>query len=167
MSVRKILNLLCLILTALCLSLGYARIGLGMALAAGLVIPVVWLLAYRWPASWFPSIALVVTIGLAVIELLQGAPALLMLAAAVLALVNWDLALLARQPRDSLSIQKFTLLEKNHYQSLLVALGLAFPVMFIGRLVHFHIPFGLMVLLVLLAFFSLMRVWTQFSESSL
>ena len=167
MSVRKILNLVCLILTVLCLTSGYSKIGPGMAFTAGLVILVVWLLAYRWPASWFPSIALVVTIGLAVIELLQGAPALLMLAAAVLALVNWDLALLARQPRGSLSIRGFTLLERNHFQSLLVALGLAFPVMFIGRLVHFHIPFGLMVLLVLLAFASLMRVWNQFSESSL
>ena len=167
MSVRNILNLVCLILTVLCLTLGYSKIGPGMAFTAGLVILVVWLLAYRWPSSWFPSIALVVTIGLAVIELLQGAPALLMLAAAVLALVNWDLALLDRRSGGSLLGRNFTLLEKKHFQSLLAALGLAVPAIVIGRLVHFHIPFGLMVLLVLLAFFSLMRVWTQFSESSL
>jgi hypothetical protein len=164
MFVRKLLNLVLLILIPLCLTLGYAKIGPGMAFTAGLFILGAWLLAHRWPQTWFPSIALVVTVCLAVIELYQGASAPLMLVAAALALANWDLALLNRLPAGSPSFRKLTLLETKHYQSLLLALGLAIPASLIGRIIHFQIPFGIMILLVILAFFSLTRVWSYFLE---
>jgi hypothetical protein len=164
MFLRKVLNLVLLILIPLCLTLGYSQVGPGMAFTAGLVVLGAGLLARRWPQTWLPSIALVVTVGLAVIELCQGAPPLLMLAAAALALANWDLALLDRLPPGSSSFRELTLLETKHYQSLLLALGLAFPVVLIGRIVHFQVPFGIMILLVILAFFGLARVWRIFLE---
>ncbi len=164
MSFRRNLTLTCLVLTAFCLAFGCAGIGLGMAFTAGLLALGVWLLAYRWPSSWLPPVALVVTVSLAVIGLCQGASALLMLAAAVLALANWDLALLCRTPADSSLAGNLTLLEKKHYLSLLLVFVLAFPTILIGRIVHFRIPLAIMILLVILAVFGLNRAWSLFSE---
>jgi hypothetical protein len=164
MILRRILNLLCPIFITLCLIFGFAKIGQGVALTAGLVALGVWLLAYRWPSTWLPSIALVLTVCLAAIGLSFGASALLMLVAATLALANWDLALLNRIPTVSSSTQNFTLLEKKHYQNLLLALGLAFSAIMMGRMIRVQIPFGVMILLVTLAFFSLTRVWAMFSK---
>jgi hypothetical protein len=120
--------------------------------------------AYRWPSTWLPSLALVLTLGLAAVGSCLGATALLMLAAAALALANWDLALLGRIPAAAMPGQNLTHLEKKHYQSLLLALGLALPGMFLGRLIHLQIPFGVMILLVILIIFSLTRLSTLFSD---
>ncbi len=164
MPLRKILNLTCLLATILCLAVGCARIGLGMVCTAGLLVLGVWSVAFRRPSTWFPPVALVVTVSLAVIGVWQGATAWLMLAAAALALADWDLALLGRLPAGSSSVRDLTLLEKKHFQNLLLALGLAFLVILIGRLIRFHIPLGMMILLVILAFFGLRRAWSLFSE---
>ena len=164
MPLRKVFTVISLILTAVCLIFGTSKIGQGIALAAGLVTLGVWLLAYKWPSTGLPSIALVVSVGLAGTGLCLGASPVLMLASATLALASWDLALLERIPAGSSSFRTISLLEKKHYQSLLLALGVAFPVMIFGRMIHVQIPFGVMILLVALACFSLARVWRTFSE---
>ena len=161
---RRILHLTCLLITSLCLAFGQAKIGLGMTITSGLVSLGVWLLAYKWPTSWLPSMALVITVCLAVIGLSMGATALPMLAAATLALANWDLAWVGSLQAGSASPGKISLLDKKHYQSLLLVLGLAFPAILIGRIIHIHVPFILMMLLVISAFFCLTRVSPLFSE---
>jgi len=164
MPLRKILGFLCLILAALCMAIGYAIIGHGIAIATALVILPAWLAAYKWPSTWLPATALVVSVSLAAIGLCAGASPLLMLLGATLALANWDLAFLDHVQVGSSSTQAVTLLEKKHYQSLVLALGLALLAIITGRIIRFQIPFGGMILLVALAFLGLVRVWRMLSN---
>jgi hypothetical protein len=159
MPLRKILRMVCLILTALCLGIGTAKVGQWIALAAGLATLLVWLAVYKWTSTDLPPLALVFSVSLAAIGLCAGASPLLMLLGATLALANWDLAILDHVQMGNSSAKAVTLLEKKHFQCLLLALGLALLVMIAGRMIRFHIPFGVMIALVILAFLSLARVW--------
>jgi hypothetical protein len=163
MSLRKILGLLSLILTVLCLGIGFATIGPGAVFAAVLLTLLVWLFAYKWPSTWLSTAALVLTVGLAAAGLLTGAISFLMLVGAIFALANWDMSflelVLAGNPSKAV-----TLLEKKHFQSLALALGLTLLATFTGRIIRFQIPFIGLMLLVALAIFGLGRVWRMFSE---
>jgi hypothetical protein len=163
MSLRRILGLLSLTLTALCLGIGFVTIGPGAVFAAVLLTLLVWLLAYKWPSTWLSTAALVLTVGLAAVGLLAGAVAYLMLLGVIFALANWDLAFLELVLAGN-SSKTVTLLEKKHYQSLALALGLTLLVTFTGRMIRFQIPFIGLMLLVALAIFGLGRVWRLFSE---
>jgi hypothetical protein len=122
------------------------------------------LFAYKWSFTWLPSAALVVSVSLAAVGLLAGAAPFLMLLGSTLALANWDLAFLNRILEGSLSTKAVTLLESKHYQSLALVLGLALLATITGRLIRFQIPFGGMILLVTLAFFSLGRLRLMISD---
>ncbi len=164
MPLRKILSLACLILMLLCMAIGYITVGGWIALATALITLLVWLPIYKWPSSWLPAIALVISAGLAAIGLCVGATPALMLPAATLALALWDLANLNQARAGGPSDRGVSLLEKKNFQSLALALGLALLAIIAGRLVGFQIPFGGMILLVLLAFFGFGRFWRLLSR---
>jgi hypothetical protein len=162
MVLRIVFRLVCLVLTALCLAIGAAVVEPWLSLAAGPASILVWLAAFRWPSTWMPSLALLVCVSLAAAGLIAGAAPVLMLLAAILALVDWDLAFLG-QAVDPGSTG-VALLEKKHYQNLLLAIGLALLVIFIGRVVRIQIPFVAMLLLVTLAFLGIGRFWKTLSD---
>jgi hypothetical protein len=105
-------------------------------------------------------VSLCACICLAAIGVFSGALPLMMVIFSTLGLVNWDLALLDRDPINSTSWKTATLLEKKHYASLALALGPGLLAATIGRLVHFRIPFGGMLVLVILVLFSLNQLWS-------
>ncbi len=162
MVLRIVFRLVCLLLTALCLAIGAAAVGLWISIAAGLAAILVWLAAYHCQSTWLPSLALLVSVSLAAGGLIAGATPVLMQLAAILALVDWDLAIFGQAvgPRST----GVTLLEKIHYQNLALAVGLALLVIFIGRTIKFQIPFIGMIILVILAIISLGRLWQTLSE---
>jgi hypothetical protein len=164
MTLRKILTLICLVWTTLCFVVSVAKVGQGFAFAGALTIMIVWLSAYKWPAPWLPSAALVVSIGWNAFGLLVGASPWLMLLGATLDLAIWDLVQLDHVLAGSLSTNAVAFLESKHYQSLAPALGLAILATFIGRMIRFQIPFVVMILLVTIAVFSLVRVWHMLSD---
>jgi hypothetical protein len=84
---------------------------------------------------------------------------LLMMLGAALALASWDVVLWNRTSADNPLIPSLTLIESKHYQSLALALGLGLLAVVVGRMFRFHIPFGWMVVLAILALFSLERIW--------
>ncbi len=164
MPLRKILSLLSLTLLLLCMAIGYIIVGGGIAIATTLVALLVWLPNYKWPSAWLPAIALAVSTGLAAIGLCVGAMPALMLLAATLALAQWDLANLSQAQAGNIPNRGVALLEKKNFQSLALALGLALVAILTGRLIGFQIPFGGMILLVLLAFFAFGRFWRMLSS---
>jgi hypothetical protein len=164
MPLRKILGLICLILTALCLGFGIASVRQWIAFTAGLIALLIWLLAYKWPSFWLSSTALGLSVSLAAGGLLLSASPFLMLLAVTLALANWDLAFWNDAPADGSSTRAVSLLEQKHYQSLALVLGLTLLLTVAGRMIRFQIPFVGMLLLVILTFLSLSRLGRMLSD---
>jgi hypothetical protein len=157
---RKTLSLVCLLACVACLVAGYALVGQWITLAAILLTFPVWLLARRWPSTWLPSTALVISIGLAAAGLMAGASPLLMILSATFALASWDQVLLDHTLTDrSSSAKTIVLFENRHYRSLAVALGLGLLIAVTGRMIRFQIPLGVMIILVIVVLFSLDRIW--------
>jgi hypothetical protein len=161
---RKTLALVCLILTTLSLAIGNALVGQWIGCAAASLALIPGLLASRWRSTELFTIVLVVSVALAALGLFAGAAPVLMLLAAAFALAHWDLAFLERDLAGSASEKAITPLEKKHYRSLGLVIGLALLAVLAGRIVRFQIPFIVALLLAALAFFSLERMWRTLSD---
>jgi hypothetical protein len=123
-----------------------------------------WLSGWRWPSVWPPSAALVISISLAAAGLLAGASPLLMLLSITPALAVWDLLPLDQTLSSCSPGKTLDLLEQSHYKSLALALGLGLFAALTSRLIRFQIPFGGIILLAILAFFGLDRVWRSLGD---
>ena len=158
---RRILSLVCPMVCAACLMAGYALNSRWISIAAGASTGLVWLLANKRPATLPPSVALVISFVWVAAGLMAGASSFLMILGTTFALASWDLALFDHALADSpiSSAQTIALFQNRHYRSLALALGLGLLVVVVGRLFRFQIPFGWMVVLVILALFSLERIW--------
>jgi hypothetical protein len=159
MSLRKIIILVLLVLSTTCLALGFAWVAQWMAIAAVLTSLLAWLAGWRWPTIWSPSAALIVSISLAAAGLLAGASPLLMLLSVTPTIAVWDLVLLDQSLTNSSPEKTLALLEHKHYESLALALGLGLLAVIAGHTIRFQIPFAGIILLAILAFFGLDRIW--------
>ncbi len=159
MPFRKILRLVFSILCVTSLGLGYATTRTWIAIFVVVLTLLAWLSAIQWPVGLLAYLALVVSVGLAAAGVLTGATPLWMLLGAALALASWDMVLWNRTSADNSLTLSLTLFESKHYQSLALALGPGLLAVVAGRLLHFQIPFGWMVVVVILALFSLERIW--------
>lgn len=163
MPLRRILSLICPMICAACLAAGYAPIGGGIATAAGASTGLIWLLAYKRPARLPPAMALVISVTWGAVGLLANATSVLMILGTTLALASWDLRLLDQTLTRCAnpSATALSLFEQRHYQSLALALGLGWLLVTAGRTIHIEIPLGGMILLAVLAMFSLDRIWRK------
>ena len=161
MSLPKILSFVCPVSCAACLAIGFALNGQGITLVIALLSLLIWLLARQRPATVSPSVALIVSVGIAAAGLFARASSVLMILSATLALASWDLVLLDHALADNpiSSTQTLALFQNRHYQSLALALGSSLLIAALGQLIHFQIPLVMMILLVILTLFSLDRVW--------
>jgi hypothetical protein len=93
-------------------------------------------------------------------------PSVLMILSATFALASWDLVLfdhiLADNPISS--TQTIVLFQNRHYRSLALALGLGLLIVLVGRTIQLQISFVIIGLLVLLALFSIDRIWRALKE---
>jgi hypothetical protein len=166
MILRRTISLGCPIICTACLAAGYAMHGWGIVVMAGASTGLAWWLANKWPATSLPSVAFVISIAWDAVGLLTSAPALLMILSAAFALASWDLVLfnhiLADNPISS--TPTITLFQNRHYRSLALALGLGLVIVLAGRTIQVQISFVIMGLLVLLALFSIDRIWRALKE---
>jgi hypothetical protein len=158
MPVRKIIRLACPMISVICLGAGFATTKAWIAALVMVFSLLAWLFTIKWPFGFPPSWALVFSVSLAVTGLLTGAIHLLMLLGAALALAGWDVVLWDRSLTNHSPSTSLTLIERKHYQSLALAIGLGLLAIVAGRLVRFQIPFGWMVVLAILTLFSLERI---------
>jgi hypothetical protein len=154
---RTTLSLLCPALSSLCLGFGYLPFG---SWAAAVAIPtfLVWMAARRWKALWTANLGLTAATTAAVYGLTIGAGLIWMLPAVTLGLASWDLTLLDARLANNPPGVPTGPLEKTHYASLGLALGIGLLVVIIGQLIRFQLPFIFMLLLVALAYYSLDRL---------
>ena len=171
MLLRRTISLACPIVCTLCLAAGYAVSGWGIVVMAGASTGLAWWLAHKWaankwPATLLPLAAFVISIAWDAAGLLASAPALLMILSAAFALASWDLVLfdhvLADNPISSTST--IALFQNRHYRSLALALGLGLLIVLAGRTIQVQISFVIMGLFVLLALFSIDRIWRALKE---
>ena len=123
MALRRILFAACLVVSALCLAAGYGSAGQWIGTALALMTGLAWLLARKYPASGLPLICLLASIGLAVVGRLTGAPPVLMIGGAGIALAVWDLLLLDVALGSASLGEQTRRYETGHLRSLALALG--------------------------------------------
>lgn len=124
-------------------------------LAVGAAACGIGVLARRQSPLWSPSVLLVAVMLLAVTGLMNGGSVILMIAALSFALVGWDLWLKQQSP----SIVSGE--NGNRYLIILVsAVGSGSLLSVIGTQLHFQLPFGWLVVLVLLIYFGLEGIFT-------
>ena len=165
MPLRRILSLVCPMNCAACLAAGYAANGGWIAIAASASTGLMWLLAYKRPASLPPSGALVISVVWGAVGLLADATPILMILSTTLALAGWDLMLLDHTLTGcaNSSAQTISLFENRHYQGLALALGPGLLIVIAGRMIHIGIPLGGLIVLTILALFGLDRIWRALS----
>lgn len=142
-----------------CLAVGYGLVGQWLALSGSLLALPAWLFGYQWRSRSLFLAALLFSVGLAAAGLFAGASPALMMVSATLALAGWDGMLLDLSLADHIPANPVSLFEKNHFQSLALALVSGLLAAIAGQMLRFRIPFGGLVLLVILALLSLERVW--------
>lgn len=159
MTVRKNLRLVCPLIAATCLGIGYSATVRWIAVVVGILQLLAWLFAIKWSFGILTSSVLVLSVCLAAVGVLIGAMPLWMILSAAFTLAGWDVILWNRTlPIHSLSTS-LSLIERKHYQNLGMALGFGLLVVVPGQLLRLHIPFGWMVVLVIITLISLERTW--------
>jgi hypothetical protein len=156
---RKPFFVISLISLVLCLAAGYGIAGKWIGVLGAILMGTAWLFARKNTDPWLPFICLLASVGLAVAGRLLGAPYLLMILGAALALAVWDLKYLdAALGKNSFGAQTRRY-ENKHIQSLVLALGFALFVVLLGRFINIRIPFIVLMLLIAFVLFALDRVW--------
>src|SRR5512136_1211099 len=166
MILRRTISLACPILCTICLAAGHAANGWGIVVIAGASTGLAWWLANKWPATPLPLAAFVISIAWGAAGLLASALSLLMILSVTFALASWDLVLfdhiLADHPISS--TPTIALFQNRHDRSLALALGLGLLIVLTGRTIQMQISFVIIGLLVLLALFSMDRIWRALKE---
>jgi hypothetical protein len=157
MPLTKNLSLLCILASLACMLAGLAAGGRWTAGLPALAPALIMLLARRTPAGWLPAAALVLSTGLAAAGILSGAPPFLLALGVMAALASWDLALLENSLRAG-PPQHAAFFAGRHLKSLALAIGLGTLVVGVGGALQLSLPFGVLVLLVVLILICLDRL---------
>ncbi len=150
MKTGSIVRLVCLLAAAACLTLGYLLIGDWPGLLAIPLLILFWLVAGKSSPFWAASGILSIYIALAVIGITRHAPALLLAAGCVLALVAWDLS----DPRGHAAHGEASgfgdLMVNKRLRSLAVVTTASLLLIAVGAVIRLELPFGVVALLSLL-----------------
>ena len=159
MSLRKTFFAVCLIVSVLCLAIGYGLAGhwLG-ALSVSLLGPG-WWFARKYHGSHMPLFCLLASVGLGVAGRLSGAPPLLMIFGSAVALAVWDLLYLDSALGTHSPTEQTSQYEKEHLRSLTLAIGGALLAILLGRFLRIQVSFLVLLLSITFILFALDRVW--------
>ena len=164
---RKTFFVICLVVSMLCLAAGYGIAGQWVGTVIATITCLAWLPARKYPDSGLPLICLVVSVCLAVVGQLGGAPSLLMICGSGFALAVWDLVFLDDALGNNSFGEQTRRYENKHLQALALALGSGLTLAFVGRLINFQIPFMVMMLFVAVIIFGLERIWGVIKKGSI
>ncbi len=156
----KLLILICSVVSAACLAIGYTPLGGAIVILVALLTAASWFLAYRRPSVCPPLVALVIAIGVAGGGLFAHGSSWPVLLGTAFALASWDLIRMAHSLVGvKASAQTVTRFQNTHYASLGFVLGLSLLLTIAGQLVQLQIPLLGILLLIILAIFALDRAW--------
>ena len=144
---------------ALLLALGCTKLQTGYRVGVVVCYTLAWILL----GKKYSSACLVLSILIAAAGMLLKAEALFMFAGVCVSLAAWDLASLNQWPAGNITADKSSCENSIRYRRqrlkvLFFTLIAGFPIIFLGRLISFHIPFFIMLIIVCLAFISIERL---------
>jgi hypothetical protein len=113
---------------------------------------------------WVPTVSLVCAVLAAAAALFLGAPAMLAILGAALALAAWDLASFAQIVGGGESPHAVQRLELRHSWSLVQAIGLGVGLAAAGVFLSLRVPFAVMLVLAALDLFCLGRMYRILSR---
>jgi hypothetical protein len=160
MSLRKALFLFCLVISLVCLAGGFGMIGQWIGAVLVFLILLAWPLSNRFHLAWAAPACLVSLVFLAAAGLLEDTPAYLMIPGAAAALAAWDLQDLNCSMQGCSPSETARQFEKNHIRSLAIALGIGVLMAVTGSLITLHVPFAILIGLILLNLYSLDRIFS-------
>jgi hypothetical protein len=163
-ALRRISFFICLSISSLGLAAGYAIAGQWVGSVITIMIAAAWLWARRRGASTLADVCLFSSICLGVAGLLLECPRLLMICGAGFSLASWDLLHLDRELSSSSYEAQTRRHESRHLQSLAVALICGLLIAFIGPMLHFGIPFVVMIACIVVLAFGFERIWRTLKE---
>lgn len=153
MKIRMIADL-CHLISTSCLLAGYYAVASRYVLWI-LLLSVFWLVIRRQSRSWPVSAYLVLQIILFVSGMLSGCSPYLMIVGCSAGLAAWDLILFANDPIRKYEQTNDKPREKLHFQRVFLAFMVGMLSSVIGLNFHFHVPFLLIAVLVLIMAFLL------------
>lgn len=166
MSPQRIILIICMAASSICIAAGYAFIGQWIGVALTFIAGIIWLYARKYPSSDLPEIGLVLSVGLATAGLLWRSQAVLMLCGSCFALASWDLVSLADELQKSSNEIQTKRFENKRLHSLMLALGGGLAPSLAGRLLHFQINFVVLLIFVGLVILGLDQIWLLIKERS-
>ena len=149
MKAHSITLTICLIISTGCLGAGYIFAGYWLILPAFLVMGLIWILMKKQPVFWSASTFLLAYIILAAVGIIANLSTELMIITCTTALASWDLIQFNQSIAGNSLRKKNASLERYHLHSLAVAASAGLFLAFIGSSINLHLPFGVIVILVL------------------
>lgn len=112
-----------------------------------------------WDRSWFSSLYLLLLVGGAAGGILSGLSPTVMIAAAALALISWELLEQAVRQRENNVLPSVNGVKLPHFTILMISVGSGLLLAEGGLLVHLSLPFGIVALAGLLILYSFSRFY--------
>lgn len=158
MDLKRRFFFICLALAGLSLASSF-YLNRQLPLALAVLFPVAGMLLARRPSlEWLAYFSLAGFAALSASGILLGIPLMVMAISSSAALASWDLILESRPVAPEGSIPPTGLYVKLHLKSLGAAVGLGLLGVIAGQWVHWQVPFLGMIVLVILALFSMDRL---------
>jgi hypothetical protein len=145
-----------------CLVIGYAINRQWIGVVGAGILGFTWWYSWNNPTSWETHICLLVTASLAVVGILLGTPPFLMILGSGMGLALWDLIYLNDSLKTDPPDVQTRHYEIKHLQLLLQLVVSGVFLGFAGHFLRFDTPFILLVVIIILALFSLNRIWQYF-----
>jgi hypothetical protein len=152
-------------LSILCQMAGYAGMGGWIWILAGMGLAAIWLLSRKYETRIVASLALIVTVGLAVTGIALGYSGWLLIASAAFGLAAWDVLLMGAKTRDSWDDSDWASYRDDHLKTCLLVVVGGLVLALLGRQINLQIPFVVMMGLVIIGVYLMGRVWRNFKAS--
>jgi hypothetical protein len=138
-------------LAAILLGLAYLPAGRWWILAVLGAMVLFWLVMKRWSIFGSASALLLIYLLVAAVGVLTGLSLSWLVAGCTFALASWDLVLFSEALQPGPPARLTDLMERSHLRSLAAACGAGLSLGLLAAVIHFELPFIVVVLLVLLA----------------
>ena len=151
MQTRTLTLITCLILSACSLSIGYILAGYWLIFVLFPLMAVVWIYSYHRAVSWASSSLMIIHIILSAIGIIAGFSTTLMIISGTTALAWWDLLQFNQSKTENSSAEPGRLLDKYHLKSLGTTIAVGLILALISANMNLRLPFGVSVILILMA----------------
>lgn len=156
---RQTMYFICFGVSAVCLIMLFVLTSQWVLTVLAAFVSAVWFWAKKHPETWLPHLCLLASISLAVTGLLLGSASFLAVISAAASLAAWDLLLFNSALGENTSGEHTRRFIKHHLQALGLSIGFGTATALLGHFLQVKIPFIGLVILIILLYLGLDRIW--------